>query len=212
MRLKSLTVKSGWRATRCLAIHAHAAFRLKGSNSDSAWGAPAQLLHWLMAALILIQFALGWLAVSWRLSPAKLNLFVWHKSLGMVILALVLLRLLWRLMNPTPALPVDTPGWERAAAHISHALLYVLMIAMPLTGWLINSAAGVPFSIFWQVPLPALVAPDRHIAALAALTHFSLFVTFASLLVLHVGAALRHHFLKRDAVLTRMLPGKRASG
>jgi cytochrome b561 len=179
---------------------------MKLTNSDTTWGAPAKLLHWLVAALIFTQFALGWIATGWRLSPMKLNLFVWHKSTGMLILALVLLRLLWRLTNPTPALPADTPDWERAAARTSHALLYVLMIAMPLVGWVINSAAGIPFSIFWLIPLPSVVAPDKHIAELAALVHLSLFIILAALLVLHVAAALRHHFIKKNNLLARMLP------
>jgi cytochrome b561 len=187
----------------------HAASCLIEPNTDSSWGAPARFLHWLVAALIFIQFALGWLAVGWRLSPMKLNLFVWHKSTGVVILAIVLLRLLWRLANPTPTLPADTPAWERAAAHMSHGLLYVMMIAMPLTGWIVQSAAGVPFRIFWRIPLPALVSPDKHMEELAALAHFSLGITFTALLVLHVSAALRHHFVKRNNVLTRMLRARR---
>lgn len=209
MRLNFLPTKPGRRVSRLVALLARAAFRLKESNSDSSWGAPAKLFHWLVAGLIFAQFWLGWLAASWRLSPTKLNLFVWHKSLGMVILALVLVRLLWRLANPTPALPADTPVWERVVARLSHALLYVVMIAMPITGWINNSAAGVPFSIFWRIPLPPLVSPDKHTAELAALAHFSLFVVFVALLVVHVGAALRHHFVKRDNVLTRMLPARR---
>jgi cytochrome b561 len=174
-------------------------------NANDSWGAPARLLHWLIAALILAQFVLGWTAASWRLSPTKLELFVWHKSIGMLILALVVLRLTWRFANPTPALPADTPAWERAAARASHALLYLLMIAMPITGWIVNSAAGVPFSIFWRIPLPAIVAPDKHLAEVAALVHFSLFVLLAAVLVAHIGAALRHHFVKRNDVLLRML-------
>jgi cytochrome b561 len=189
-----------------MAFLVRAALRFKEPNSDSSWGAPAKFFHWLVAALIFIQFALGWLAVGWRLSPAKLNLFVWHKSTGMLILMLVLVRLSWRLANPTPALPVDTPTWERVAAHMSHGLLYVMMIAMPLTGWTVQSAAGVPFRIFWRIPLPALASPDKHIAEFASLAHFSLSIGFTVLLVLHIGAALRHHFVKRNNVLTRMLP------
>jgi len=127
------------------------------------------------------------------------------------ILALVLLRLLWRMANTTPALPADTPAWERAGAHASHALLYVLMIAMPLMGWVINSAANVPFSIFWLIPLPAIVAPDKHLAELAALAHLSLFIILAAVLVVHVGAALRHHFIKKNNLLVRMLPTLRSS-
>lgn len=176
-------------------------------NSSDSWGAPARLLHWIMAALLLAQIALGWAAASWRVSPLKLDLFVWHKSTGLVILALALLRLLWRLVNPTPALPAGTPPWERRAARASHALLYGLMIGMPLTGWFLNSAANIPFRIFWQVPLPAIARPDEAAAELAARVHFSLFVLLAALLLVHVGAALRHHFAKRNDVLARMLTG-----
>ena len=163
------------------------------------------MFHWVIAALIFTQYILGWLAASWRLSPTKINLFVWHKSIGILILVLVVLRLLNRLTKPTPALPSDMPAWERTAARASHILLYVLMIAMPLTGWIINSAAGVPFRVFWQVPLPALLAPDKETADLAALVHFSLGIVFVALLVLHIGAALRHHFVKHNDVLIRML-------
>jgi cytochrome b561 len=80
------------------------------------------------------------------------------------------------------------------------------MIAMPLVGWIINSAAGIPFSIFWLIPLPSVVAPDKHIAELAALVHLSLFIILAALLVLHLAAALRHHFIKKNNLLARMLP------
>lgn len=155
-----------------------------------------------------MQIALGWTAASWRLSPLKLNLFVWHKSLGVTILALAALRILWRLGNPAPGLPPDTPRWERRAARLSHLLLYALMIAMPVTGWIINSAANVPFSVFWLVPLPAIVGPSKAVEDLATLTHVTLFVLLASLLVVHIGAALRHHYIKRNDVLARMLPGK----
>jgi len=161
-----------------------------------------------MAALIFVQIGLGWTAASWRLSPLKLNLFVWHKSLGVLILALVALRILWRLGNPAPGLPADTPRWERRAARLSHALLYALMIAMPVTGWIVNSAANVPFSVFWLVPLPAIVGPSKAVQALAALAHVTLFVLLALVLAAHIGAALRHHYVKRNNVLARMLPGK----
>ena len=177
------------------------------ANTAEAWGAPAKFFHWTVALLILVQIALGFTAAAWRLSPLKLELFVWHKSTGVLILGLMLARLAWRLANRSPALPVQTPSWERTAAHASHAALYALAIALPLSGWVINSAAGVPFSVFWLVPLPSIAAPDERLEALAKLVHFSLLVTLCLVLALHVGAALRHHFIKRNNVLLRMLPG-----
>jgi cytochrome b561 len=174
-------------------------------NTADSWGAPAKLFHWVMAALILTQIALGLMAANWRVSPTKLELFFWHKSTGMLILALVALRLLWRIVNHAPELPAMAP-WERAGAHLSHLLLYALMIALPVTGWIVSSASNVPFRIFWLIPLPAIVAPDESTADLAALVHGGLFALLALVLVAHIGAALRHHYVKRDTVLTRMLP------
>jgi cytochrome b561 len=178
-------------------------------NDAVSWGAPAKLFHWVMAVLILAQIALGLMAASWRLSPVKLELFFWHKSTGILILALVALRLLWRLANPTPALPSGIAAWECAAARLSHLLLYVLMVALPITGWIVNSASNVPFRIFWLIPLPAIVAPDKPTADLVALVHGGLATVLALVLVAHIGAALRHHFVKCNTVLIRMLPGTR---
>jgi len=175
-------------------------------NDADSWGAPAKLFHWGIAALIAAQIALGLLAAGWRLSPTKIELFFWHKSTGMLILLLIALRLAWRLANRTPELPSGTPAWERAAARSSHALLYVLMAAMPLTGWIVNSASNIPLRIFWTIPLPAIVAPDKAVADAFALVHRALFVLLALVLVAHIAAALRHHFVKRNAVLERMLP------
>jgi cytochrome b561 len=175
-------------------------------NTAADWGGIAKLFHWTMAALIFTQFALGWMAASWRLSPTKLDLFIWHKSIGMLILLLVTLRLLWRLANATPILPAATPTWERYAAHASHIGLYAAMLAMPVTGWIINSASKIPFRVFWWFPLPAIVAPDKAVAELAKQAHFLLFIVLAVLLVVHIAAAWRHHTIKRTDVLTRMLP------
>src|SRR5258708_8755239 len=99
------------------------------SNDTDSWGAPAKLFHWVMAALILAQIALGLMAANWRLSPTKIELFFWHKSTGMLILALVGLRILWRLANPTPELPAGMAAPGRAPARPSPSLAYSLMIA-----------------------------------------------------------------------------------
>jgi cytochrome b561 len=176
----------------------------------ATWNGGVKFFHWVIALLILVQFALGWLAASWRLSPAKLDLFVWHKSIGVLVLALVLLRLAWRLAAPAaPALPAHMPAWERTAARASHVLLYGLMLALPLSGWVIQSTSGMPFRIFRQWPLPAIAAADKAASDLAAMVHFSLGMALAALLAVHVGAALRHHFVQRDEVLKRMLPAWR---
>jgi cytochrome b561 len=175
-------------------------------NDRASWGGPAKAFHWVMALLILVQIALGLMAANWHLSPTQIRLFFWHKSIGMLILALLALRLGWRLANPTPELPPGTPAWERAAARAGHALLYVLMIVLPVTGWIVNSAANIPFRIFYLVPLPALVAPDKALADAVALVHRGLFVLLVLVLTAHIGAALRHHFIRRNDILTRMLP------
>jgi cytochrome b561 len=181
-------------------------------NTDQSWGTPAKLLHWVVAVLVLAQICLGWAAVSWRLSPTKLDLFVWHKSIGMLILLLMLMRLVWRSVNVAPLLPAGMAPVERLAAHLSHLLLYMLLFLMPLTGWIISSAANISFRIFWLVPLPAIVQPDKVLADEVGRVHLALFIVLSLLLVVHIGAALRHHFVKRNDVLTRMLAGRVGAG
>lgn len=178
-------------------------------NGSTSWGSVAKAFHWTMAALIVAQVALGVMAVTWRLSPAKIQLFFWHKSLGIALLALLALRLAWRLVNPTPSLPSGMPAWERAAARVSHAMLYLLLAALPITGWIVNSAANIPVRIFGLVPLPAIVEPNKPLAELFARVHLTLVVALVLVLALHVAAALRHHWVKRNDVLLRMLPVRR---
>ena len=178
-------------------------------NTASSWGLVTQCLHWIMALLIFTMIVLGLLARNWPLSPTKLALYYWHKSLGILILALVALRLGWRWWNPSPAPAAPMPRWERNAAHITHVLLYGVMVAMPLSGWVINAAAKIPFKVFGLWTLPAIVAPDKALQQLAQQVHLALFLLLAALLLLHIAAALRHHFALRDETLLRMLPGSR---
>jgi cytochrome b561 len=173
---------------------------------DPRYNAVAMALHWLMAALVLSLMVLGWLAVNQPLSPLKFDLFYWHKSLGILTLTLAVLRLLWRWLRPPPPPDQGLAVWQRRAAAAVHGLLYLLLLLMPLSGWLINSAAKFPFRVFGLFPLPHLVGPDKTLQANLELLHLIGFWCLAGLLLLHVGAALDHHFRRRDRVLRRMLP------
>ncbi|GAA0694436.1 cytochrome b [Marinobacterium maritimum] len=177
-------------------------------NTVDSWGTVAKLLHWSMALLLLIQLVLGVLAVAWPLSPAKLNLFIWHKSLGLALLLLVSIRLLWRWSNPVPGLPPTIPNWQRQASWVSHLLLYFCLVALPLTGWVMSSASNIPLKVFWLFRLPDITAPDKALAQMMKGVHFGLVVLFVLLLAVHILAALHHYFVRHDGVLERMLPGR----
>jgi cytochrome b561 len=116
-------------------------------------------------------------------------------------------RLLWRLGHAPPALPATMPPWERRAAQLTHALLYVLFFAAPLTGWLFSSAAGFQTVYLGMVPIPDLLSKDKALADALKLAHKSINYTLAAVIVLHAAAALKHHFIDKDDVLRRMLPG-----
>lgn len=177
-------------------------------NSPDAWGTVARGLHWLIAALILAQFVIGSIAEEMKLTPAKLDLFVWHKSIGVTVLLLAVLRLAWRLGNPPPAPPAGTPRWEQRLAAAAHAVLYVLIFAVPVSGWWVSDASRVPFKAFFAVPMPDFIATDRDLQEAAAEVHEALTLVLLVVVVLHIAAAFRHHFLLRDDVLRRMLTGR----
>jgi len=180
-------------------------------NSAETWGAVARGLHWLIAALILVQFIIGSIAEEMKLTPAKLDLFVWHKSIGVTVLVLALLRLLWRLGNPPPEPPVGMAGMERRLAAAAHWVLYALIFAVPLSGWWVSDASRVPFKAYFLVPMPDFIATDRALQEAAAEVHEVLTMTLLVVVILHVAAALRHHFLLHDDVLRRMLTGRKST-
>ena len=203
-----------YRSEACPAIAAILESVLKPGmlrNSANSWGLVSRLFHWLMAALIFAQIALGAAAASWRLSPLKLDLFVWHKSVGMLILVLAALRILWRMISSAPVHPAGLAPWESRTAHIAHLLLYVLIVALPITGWVISSASNIPFKVFWLFPLPGIAAPDQALAEQMTQVHLALVLLLSLLLVVHIAAALLHHCLRRNGVLLRMLTGKEAN-
>ena len=178
-------------------------------NTVDSWGAAARGLHWLTAALILAQFVIGTIAEEMKLTPAKLDLFIWHKSIGVTILLLAVVRLAWRLASPPPELPDATPEWERKLAGLAHWVLYGLIFAVPLSGWWVSDASRVPFQAFFLVPMPDFIAADRALQEAAAEVHEVMTMALLFVVIVHVGAALRHHFLLRDDVLRRMLTGRR---
>lgn len=178
-------------------------------NDPLRWGVIAQLLHWLIALAIIGQMTLGWIMVSWKLSPTKFELYAVHKSLGITLLALVLLRLVWRLVNVTPEAPAASPRWEARAALASHTLLYLLLIAMPVTGYLINSASNFPLMVWGVVPVPNVTGESESLQIVTEYVHLTMFWVLATLVLVHVAAALRHHWVLKDTVLRRMLPAGR---
>jgi cytochrome b561 len=163
-------------------------------------------LHWLVAVAIVATFSLGIYMHELPLSPDKLKLYSWHKWAGVSIFLLVLLRIVWRLLHRPPAPPADMPIWQRHAAEGVHLLLYVLMVVIPLSGWLMSSAKGVPTVWFGVLPLPDLLGKDKALGDLLATVHKTLNLTMAGLVLAHAGAALKHHLIDRDEVLARMLP------
>jgi cytochrome b561 len=165
-------------------------------------------LHWLMAVLIVAGFALGWTVADMEFSPQKLRWMSWHKWLGITVLGLIALRLFWRLTHSAPLLPPTVPPWQRGAAHAVHVLLYGLMFAIPLSGWLYSSASGVPVVSLGVWPLPDLVGVDEDLADRLRSLHEWLNYTLLAAVAVHVGAALKHYFIERDDVLARMLPGR----
>ena len=169
------------------------------------YGGVAIALHWATALLIVANLLLGLSMVRLALSPQKLQWYQWHKWIGITIFLLTSLRVLWRLRHPPPP-PVPMPDWQRRAATVSHVALYVLLLLIPLSGWVYSSATGVQVVYLGLFPLPDLVAKDRTLAAVLRVTHLTLNSALFALVCVHVGAALRHHFVQRDDVLHRMLP------
>lgn len=181
-------------------------------STDSGWGTLVRAFHWLIALLILVQAAIGLTMVTMATTPDKVRVFALHKSIGLTILALVLLRIAWRLSEKRPTDPPTMPRWQVRAARGMHFALYVLILAIPLSGWWFNSASNAPLVWFGLVDIPSLThgyAPLWKPRAL--LLHQTLFWILVALLVLHVGAALWHHFRQRDDVLRRMVAGSRKS-
>jgi cytochrome b561 len=169
-------------------------------------------MHWLMAVLIVGAFGVGTYMVGLKLSPTKLQLYSWHKWAGVTIFVLLWARLVWRLGHPAPALPSTMPVWQQQVAGALHVVLYLLMIAVPLSGWLMSSAKGFQTVWFGVLPIPDLLHKNEALGDFLKNVHLFLTWSLAALVAAHVGAALKHHVIDRDDVLARMLPFLRRTG
>ena len=175
------------------------------AGTAGGYTATAIALHWLVALLIAGNVGLGLSMVDLPFSPQKFQWYAWHKWTGITIFLLAAARLAWRGTHPPP-LPVSMPHWQRQALTAVHGLLYVLMLAIPVSGWIYSSSTGISVVYLGLLPLPDLVAKDKALAETLKAVHVGLNFTLATLVFVHVGAALRHHWVDRDGVLPRMLP------
>ncbi|KAF1711265.1 cytochrome b [Pseudoxanthomonas kalamensis DSM 18571] len=179
-------------------------------NTDTQWGMVSQAFHWLIVVLILGLGIVGLTMGELPRTPKYFWVYTAHKSMGITVLALMLLRLGWRLYAGAPRPVPGTPGWQHAIATITHWLLYALALAIPLSGWLYDSASGLrPFRYFGLFEMPKLVAPSESLQDAAHQAHELLFWVLIALVALHAGAAFYHHLFQRDDTLARMLPRRR---
>lgn len=178
------------------------------TRDPSNYSGVAIALHWLMALLILGLLGVGLWMTDLKNSPSKIEFYTWHKWIGLTVLGLAALRLIWRVWRRPPA-ALPAPVWQQRMATLTHGLMYALMLAMPFSGWLQNSAAGFPLSWFGLFKVPALIARDKANFAYWQSIHQWLAYTLMILIALHIAAALKHHWIDRDRSLQRMLPWSR---
>lgn len=173
-------------------------------NTSTRFGLVAIIFHWVIAILIIGMLALGLYMVNLPISIQKLQYYRWHKEFGLLVLWLVILRLFWRISNVTPEL-TTLPWYERIAARLVHLAFYGFMLAMPITGWLLSSAAGLTPSFFGLFTVPTLIPPNEAQRQLFDITHEWLAYAFIATIALHIAAALKHHFIDKDNILRRMI-------
>jgi cytochrome b561 len=179
---------------------------MPNQSTPTRYSAVAQAFHWIIAALIVTQFTLAWMQDDLPLGMRKLALLARHKSFGMTILMLAVLRLAWRLFNRPPELPSHMSKMEVLLARATHILFYFLLFAMPVTGWLMSSAKNYSVSWFGLFTWPDLIGKNERAFDILQSTHETLSWLLLAIAILHILAALKHHFWNKDDVLKRMLP------
>lgn len=176
-------------------------------NTDTAYGSLAQSFHWIIALMILVLWCVGLYMTGLEVSPQRLKLYSYHKWAGVTVFALVLARLAWRFISPPPALPAGMSAWEKLAASLGHKLLYLLLFAIPLSGWMMSSAKGYQTVYFGVLPIPDLLSKNPELGKLLEEVHEYLNFFLMAVVAGHAGAALKHHFVDKNNVLARMVPG-----
>jgi len=180
--------------------------RTASSTHPHHFGMTAISLHWLMALAIITTFGLGLFMSKLPLSPDKLRYYSWHKWMGVSVFLIAAFRLAWRLTHATPGASIQLPRWQRSAAQWMHRLLYLLMFAVPLSGWLMSSAKGVTTVYLGVWPLPDLLARNAALGQQLQYLHMLLNYAMAAMVGVHTLAALRHRLTDHDNVLHGMLP------
>jgi cytochrome b561 len=175
-------------------------------NQLERFGTGSRAFHWATFVLLIASFGIGWTMIGLPLGPSKLQAYSWHKSVGVTVFLVTIVRLGWRCANPPPPLPGSMPGWQKGASRLSHAGLYGLLLIMPVSGWVMSSALGVTTVYFGLVPLPDLIAPDYEFGQTLAWFHYLLGLALAILIGIHIAAAVYHHFVLGDEIAKRMLP------
>jgi cytochrome b561 len=181
--------------------------RTMNRTAPIAYSLTARLLHWVTAALILIMLPLGLVIANEWGGPLQDPLYDLHRSIGAVIIPLVILRLGYRVMRPPLPLPNDVPPVQQFAAHATHWGLYTLLIVQPFVGWAATSAYGAPIVVFGLFQLPPILAKNSELSERLFVVHTLIAVAIACLAAVHIGAALYHHFVRKDHVLLRMITG-----
>ena len=181
------------------------------NTKEQSYGAFAKALHWGMALMILVLIAVGtYMAGLDKDDPSKMQIMGLHKSFGVIFMQFAILRVIWSRISNPPKLPTVLAGWERLLSKIVTGSLYILMLAIPFSGYAMTNLFGYPVSLFGLVDLPILFGKDPEIGLLAKQAHFLLVYTLIAALFAHIAGALKHRFLDAPEadVLPRMLPVK----
>ena len=174
-------------------------------DADDRYGGVTKLMHWSTVAAVAATVPLAFVMQDLPAGLDKFRAYGWHKSIGIAILTVTLVRLAWRLATPRPA-PVEGPAWQARAAAVAHALLYACLLALPILGWLHSAAANTPVSVFGLFVLPQPIAPDRALVEPLGEAHALVAWLLLAVIAVHVLAAFKHHLVDRDRTLLRMMP------